>query len=226
MRVRLPKSLRIAAISAWARSATLTFSGYSKPSTLADFPVLVKLTPNVGDILEPGVAAVEGILRLEDQQVKLRKKYFGRVSDVVGPVLAARFLQVENRPRFRFRLAGKRELAQLNPFDLVVLLTISNTVQNAIIGDDNSLLGGLLVLARLLGRFGAWRAGAWPWPAIRQLPISTSSMASAGTPARSTAARIASIVSIVSKSANASGGTPSGLGWDSSLMLARTATFQ
>ena len=33
------------------------------------------------------------------------------------------------------RLAGKRELAQLNPFDLVVLLTLSNTVQNAIIGE-------------------------------------------------------------------------------------------
>src|SRR5512140_968962 len=42
------------------------------------------------------------------------------------------------------RLAGKRELAQLNPFDLVVLLTISNTVQNAIIGDDNSLAGGMI----------------------------------------------------------------------------------
>jgi uncharacterized membrane protein YcaP (DUF421 family) len=42
------------------------------------------------------------------------------------------------------RLAGKRELAQLNPFDLVVLLTISNTVQNAIIGEDNSLVGGLI----------------------------------------------------------------------------------
>jgi uncharacterized membrane protein YcaP (DUF421 family) len=41
-----------------------------------------------------------------------------------------------------FRLSGKRELVQLNPFDLVVLLTISNTVQNAIIGDDNSLAGG------------------------------------------------------------------------------------
>ena len=35
------------------------------------------------------------------------------------------------------RLFGKRELAQLNPFDLVVLLSLSNTVQNAIIGDDN-----------------------------------------------------------------------------------------
>jgi uncharacterized membrane protein YcaP (DUF421 family) len=47
------------------------------------------------------------------------------------------------------RLAGKRELAQLNSFDLVVLL-LSNTVQNAIIGPDNSLLGGLLGAAVLL----------------------------------------------------------------------------
>jgi uncharacterized membrane protein YcaP (DUF421 family) len=48
------------------------------------------------------------------------------------------------------RLAGKRELAQLNPFDLVVLLTLSNTVQNAIIGDDNSVTGGILGAATLL----------------------------------------------------------------------------
>ncbi len=42
------------------------------------------------------------------------------------------------------RIFGKRELAQLNPFDLVVLLTLSNTVQNAIIGNDNSVLGGVI----------------------------------------------------------------------------------
>ena len=42
------------------------------------------------------------------------------------------------------RLAGKRELAQLNPMDLIVLLTLSNTVQNAIIGPDNSVSGGLI----------------------------------------------------------------------------------
>jgi uncharacterized membrane protein YcaP (DUF421 family) len=41
-------------------------------------------------------------------------------------------------------LSGKRQLAQLNSFDLVVLLLLSNVVQNAIIGNDNSLLGGLL----------------------------------------------------------------------------------
>lgn len=48
------------------------------------------------------------------------------------------------------RLSGKRELAQLNPFDLIVLLTLSNTVQNAIIGDDNTVTGGLLGAAALL----------------------------------------------------------------------------
>src|SRR5436190_4853007 len=48
------------------------------------------------------------------------------------------------------RLAGKRELAQLNPFDLVVLLTLSNAVQNAIIGDDNSVTGGIIGGATLL----------------------------------------------------------------------------
>ena len=48
------------------------------------------------------------------------------------------------------RLAGKRQLAQLNAFDLVVLLTLANTVQNAIIGDDNSITGGLIGAATLL----------------------------------------------------------------------------
>ena len=42
------------------------------------------------------------------------------------------------------RVAGKRDLAQLNAFDLVVVLLLSNVVQNAIIGPDNSLLGGAL----------------------------------------------------------------------------------
>ena len=42
------------------------------------------------------------------------------------------------------RLFGKRELAQLNQFDLIVLLMLSNTVQNAILGNDNSITGGLV----------------------------------------------------------------------------------
>lgn len=49
------------------------------------------------------------------------------------------------------RLAGKRELGQFNRFDLVVLLTLSNTLQNAIIGNDNSVIGGLIGAAVLIG---------------------------------------------------------------------------
>ena len=48
------------------------------------------------------------------------------------------------------RIFGKRELAQLNPFDLVVLLLLSNAVQNAIIGPDNSVTGGALGALTLL----------------------------------------------------------------------------
>ena len=43
-----------------------------------------------------------------------------------------------------FRFTGKRQVGQLTPFDLVVLLIISNVVQNAVIGNDNSLGGGLI----------------------------------------------------------------------------------
>jgi uncharacterized membrane protein YcaP (DUF421 family) len=48
------------------------------------------------------------------------------------------------------RLGGKRQLAQMNTFDLIVLLLLSNVVQNAIIGTDDSLVGGLLGAAILV----------------------------------------------------------------------------
>jgi uncharacterized membrane protein YcaP (DUF421 family) len=63
---------------------------------------------------------------------------------ILRPVVVYAFLVVS------LRLAGKRELVQLNPFDLVVLLTLSNTVQNAIIGDDNTVLGGIIGATSLL----------------------------------------------------------------------------
>jgi len=82
------------------------------------------MDPNFwSDILHPDVSILEKIVR---------------------PVLVYFFLVAG------LRLAGKRELAQLNPFDLVVLLTLSNTVQNAIIGPDNSVLGGLIGATTLL----------------------------------------------------------------------------
>lgn len=63
---------------------------------------------------------------------------------ILRPVIVYAFLVVS------LRLSGKRELVQLNPFDLVVLLTLSNTVQNAIIGEDNSVLGGIIGATSLL----------------------------------------------------------------------------
>ncbi len=54
------------------------------------------------------------------------------------------------------RLAGKRMLSQLNTFDLVVVLLLSNVVQNAIIGPDNSLLGGLIGAALLVAMNAIW----------------------------------------------------------------------
>src|SRR6266567_4166550 len=54
------------------------------------------------------------------------------------------------------RLAGKRDLAQLNTFDLVVVLLLSNVVQNAIIGNDNSVSGGLLGAVVLVAVNAGW----------------------------------------------------------------------
>lgn len=81
------------------------------------------MSPFWHDLLVPGVSVLEKIVR---------------------PIVVYLFLVGG------LRLAGKRELAQLNPVDLVVLLTLSNAVQNAIIGDDNSVTGGLLGAAVLL----------------------------------------------------------------------------
>jgi uncharacterized membrane protein YcaP (DUF421 family) len=63
---------------------------------------------------------------------------------IIRPIIVYFFLVVF------LRVFGKRELAQLNPFDLVVLLSLSNTVQNAIIGDDNTVSGGLIGAFALL----------------------------------------------------------------------------
>ena len=63
---------------------------------------------------------------------------------ILRPVIVYLFLVVF------LRIFGKRELAQLNPFDLVVLLSLSNTVQNAMIGDDNSVSGGIIGAFSLL----------------------------------------------------------------------------
>ena len=68
----------------------------------------------------------------------------GFLEKVLRTVIVYAFLLVG------LRLGGKRELGMLNPFDLVVLLVLSNVLQNAIIGPDSSLLGGLVGAATLL----------------------------------------------------------------------------
>lgn len=66
------------------------------------------------------------------------------IGKVIRTVIVYLFLLVG------LRLAGKRELGQFNPFDLVVLLVLSNTLQNAIIGNDDSITGGLIGAGLLL----------------------------------------------------------------------------
>jgi uncharacterized membrane protein YcaP (DUF421 family) len=76
---------------------------------------------------------------------------------IIRPVIVYLFLLLA------FRVAGKRELGQMTPFDLIILLTISNVLQNAMIGNDNSLGGGIIgaltlfilngVISRVMFRF-------------------------------------------------------------------------
>jgi uncharacterized membrane protein YcaP (DUF421 family) len=65
-----------------------------------------------------------------------------------------------------FRLAGKRELGQMTPFDLIVLLTISNVLQNAMIGPDNSLGGGLIGALTLLFLNGILSRATFRFPRL------------------------------------------------------------
>jgi uncharacterized membrane protein YcaP (DUF421 family) len=49
------------------------------------------------------------------------------------------------------RISGKRQVGQMAPFDLVLLLVLSNAVQNSMNAGDNSLIGGLISAATLIG---------------------------------------------------------------------------
>jgi uncharacterized membrane protein YcaP (DUF421 family) len=67
------------------------------------------------------------------------------------------------------RLSGKREIGQMTVFDLVVLLLISNAVQNAMVGPDTSLVGGIIaVLVLLLVNIAVARLSI-RWPRLRHL---------------------------------------------------------
>jgi hypothetical protein len=63
-----------------------------------------------------------------------------------------------------FRMAGKRELGQMTPFDLVVILLIANAVQNAMVGHDVSVTGGLIAAAVSLSATTAWQLPGTAYP--------------------------------------------------------------
>ena len=70
--------------------------------------------------------------------------------DVNGWSIVARTLIAYGALLAGLRLAGKRELGQMTPFDLVVILLIANAVQNAMVGPDTSVTGGLIAAAALV----------------------------------------------------------------------------
>jgi uncharacterized membrane protein YcaP (DUF421 family) len=67
------------------------------------------------------------------------------------------------------RLAGKREIGQMAIFDLVVLLLLANAVQNAMVGPDTSLLGGLLAALVLLALNGLVAQLRLRWPRLQRI---------------------------------------------------------
>jgi uncharacterized membrane protein YcaP (DUF421 family) len=67
------------------------------------------------------------------------------------------------------RLAGKREIGQMTVFDLVVLLLIANAVQNAMVGPDTSLIGGILAAVSLLVLNWVVARIRLRWPRLRRL---------------------------------------------------------
>jgi uncharacterized membrane protein YcaP (DUF421 family) len=67
------------------------------------------------------------------------------------------------------RVAGKRELGQMSPVDLVVILVIANAVQNAMTGGDNSLIGGVIAATTLVAINTAFAKVAHRIPIFEQL---------------------------------------------------------
>ena len=67
------------------------------------------------------------------------------------------------------RLAGKREIGQMTVFDLVVLLLLANAVQNAMVGPDTSLVGGILAAIVLLVLNAVVARLRLHWPRLRRL---------------------------------------------------------
>jgi uncharacterized membrane protein YcaP (DUF421 family) len=85
--------------------------------------------------------------------------------DVSGWSIVLRTVIVYVALLLGLRLAGKREMGQMTPFDLVVILLIANAVQNAMVGPDTSVTGGLIAAGVLIaGNYGLAEARErLPW---------------------------------------------------------------
>ena len=80
---------------------------------------------------------------------------------IVAPALTRALLDVAGRTAVVYlalllglRLTGKRQIGQFTPFDLLLLLLLANSVQNAMVGPDESLRGGLVAAGTLLALNG------------------------------------------------------------------------
>jgi uncharacterized membrane protein YcaP (DUF421 family) len=89
------------------------------------------------------------------------------LSSAIG--IAARTLIIYVVILAGLRLSGKREVGQMTVFDLVVLLLISNAVQNAMVGPDTSLVGGIVAAVALLLVNAALAKLSLSWPRLRHV---------------------------------------------------------
>jgi uncharacterized membrane protein YcaP (DUF421 family) len=88
--------------------------------------------------------------------------------DVDALSIVARTLIVYGALLFGLRLAGKRQLGQMTPFDLVVILLVANAVQNAMVGPDTSVTGGLIAAGVLIAANYAVAVGRDRIPGLRR----------------------------------------------------------
>jgi uncharacterized membrane protein YcaP (DUF421 family) len=86
---------------------------------------------------------------------------------IIRPLLVFLFLLVA------FRIFGKRELGSIGPFDLVIWLTVSNVLQNAMIGPDNSFTGGLIGATTMFAANYSLAALSYRFPSFERLIVSS-----------------------------------------------------
>ncbi|HOB67556.1 YetF domain-containing protein [Ottowia sp.] len=70
---------------------------------------------------------------------------------------------------FFLRITGRRQIGQYDPFDLILLLILSNAVQNSMNAGDNSLIGGLVSALTLIGCHGVVARLTWRYPRLARL---------------------------------------------------------